>query len=176
MNVETQLREELRQTWRHRALLDMQIWRTLRDELGGARAETLLKQAQFAHGHALGTRFKKFAPDDLRGLCDAFLAALPDGGSLFDPQVDRCDAHRLEIRLRRSPWLPAWREAGANDDELETLAGIAAAVWAGAIKGAGFRYVGESWKRGGADSHVLRIERAKGTHGEHAHHDHPAAV
>lgn len=176
MNSDIRLREQLVEAWRHRALLDMQIWRTLRDEIGSARAEALLKQAQFAHGHSVGTRFKKFAPSDLHGLADAFLSSLPGEGRLFDPQVIHCDSQRLEIRLRRTPWLSAWREAGAGEAEVETLAGIAAAMWAGAIKGAGFRFVGESWKRGGGDdSHVLHIERASPSHPEDRHHDHPAA-
>lgn len=165
MNAEKQLREQLVDAYVQRALADLQTWRVLRDELGAVRAEELMKRAQFAYGHTQAARFKKFAPADLKGLCDAFLAALPDEGRAFEPDIVQSDGQRLEIRLRRSPYVRAWREAGVSDAELAALTRIAAASWAGMFKGAGFRFVGRA-PGGGGDAHVLHIERAPGSHHE----------
>ena len=172
MTPEKHLREQLVDAYVQRALADLQTWRVLRDELGAVRAEELMKRAQFAHGHTLATRFKKFAPADLRGLCDAFLAALPDEGRPFEPDIVNLDGDRLEIRLRRSPYVRAWREAGVSEAELAALTRIAAASWAGMFKGAGFRFVGRAPHAGGGDAHVLQIERAPGSTSDRGT-DHP---
>ena len=112
MSTERRQRDQLIDGHRHRALADLQTWRVLRDELGAVRAEEMLKRAQFAYGHTIGTGFKKFAPADFRGLVDALLAALPDAGRPFEPEIARLDATQLEIRLHRSPYRVAWRDAG----------------------------------------------------------------
>lgn len=144
---------------RHRALADLHTWRVLRDELGAAQAERLLARAQYAYGLTLGAEFKKFAPSDFRGLHDALLASLPDAGRPFQPEVNRLDGQALEIRLRRSPYRSAWREAGAAQAEVESLSRVVAAMWAGLFKGAGFAYVGRTERVGDAEVHFLHIGR-----------------
>ena len=157
---------------RHRALADLHTWRVLREELGAARAEALLTRAQYAYGLTLATDFKKFAPADFRGLVDALLAALPDAGRPFQPEVARLDAQQLEIRLHRSPYRTAWREAGAAAAEIEALSHVVSAMWAGLFKGAGFAFVGRTERIGEADVHIMQIGRgaAAGTRrgAEHA--------
>ena len=172
MTVERRQREQQIDGHRHRALSDLQVWRVLRDELGAVRAEEMLKRAQFAYGHTIGTGFKKFAPADLKGLCDAFLASLPDAGRPFEPEVAHLDSQRLEIRLHRSPYVRTWREAGVSETELGALTRISAAMWAGMFKGAGFRFVGKDVHDGSGDVHVLHIERTAPSHSER-HADHP---
>ena len=172
MSTERRQRDQLIDGHRHRALADLQTWRVLRDELGAVRAEEMLKRAQFAYGHTIGTGFKKYAPADLKGLCDAFLAALPDAGRPFDPEIAHLDSQRLEIRLHRSPYLRTWREAGVGENELGALSRIAAAMWAGIFKGAGFRFVGKHVHDGHGDVQILQIERTASSHSER-HHDHP---
>ena len=66
----------------------------------------------------------------------------------------------------------AWREAGVGEAELGALGRIAAAMWAGLFKAAGFRYVGRSAHAGDGDMHVLQIERA-GVAGPERHAEHP---
>jgi len=47
---------------------------------------------------------------------------------MFDPDVLRCDAEALEIKMRRCPLKDAWLEAGLGDQQTAKMCNIAAVV------------------------------------------------
>src|SRR4029434_4894583 len=81
---------------------------------GDTRAADIMGRAIYARGVEIGKTFSRYAPADLAGLRDAFLAFVPDEGRMFDPLVTRCDAGGLDIALRRCPLKEAWLEGGLS--------------------------------------------------------------
>jgi hypothetical protein len=142
------LRAELIAAHKNRAMIYAHIYDVLSERLGAAQAEELLKQAIYRRGREIGQRFRRFAPANLEGLCQAFLAFIPDQGRLFDPAVERCDAQGLDITMRRCPLKEAWLEAGFPPERIATLCRIAGIVDNGTFEAAGFRFFAETWKPG----------------------------
>ena len=144
---------------KNRALIYMEIFDVLSAEVGATRAETLLAEAIFQRGLSAGKALAKHAPDDLEGLKNSFLEAVPGGADLFAPQVLRCDRDHLEVQLQGCPLKDAWREAGLPEDKIATLCRIAGAVDQGLFRGAGFKVENRTWTPGAEGCCHLAIQR-----------------
>jgi hypothetical protein len=144
---------------KNRALIYMEMYDVLSAEIGATRAETLLAEAIFQRGLSAGKALAKHAPDDLEGLKNSFLEAVPGGADLFAPQVLRCDRDHLEVQLHGCPLKDAWREAGLPDDKIATLCRIAGAVDQGLFRGAGFKVENRTWTSGAEGCCHLAIQR-----------------
>jgi hypothetical protein len=134
-----------------------QLFEVLRDELDEERAAELMGRAIYRRGLELGRRFRCYAPGDLEGLKEAFLSGIPDGGSMFAPEVVRCDETGLEIQFHRCPLKDAWLEAGLGQDQVARLCAIAAQVDYGTFEGAGFAFSAETWQPGKVGCCYLHI-------------------
>jgi len=128
-------------------------------ELGAARAEALLAQAIYNRGRKMGKAFAKFSPADLAGLRDAFLASVPGGEAIFQPQVLKSDARSLEIQLHGCPLKDAWKDAGLPEEKVATLCRIAGAVDKGLFEGAGFAFENRTWAPGAKGCCFLSIRK-----------------
>ena len=156
---EEHLREELRSSFKNRAILYYLIYDEMRRELGPERAEQLISRAIYRRGRQVGERFAQFGPDDLAGLREAFLAGIPDSGRLFAPNLIREDAEELVIHLESCPLKDAWEELGLDDQERETMCRIAGVIDQGTFEAAGFEFVADTWKPGRSGCCHLRIQR-----------------
>lgn len=147
--AEEELRALLYGSIKNRAMMYYYIFRELRQEMGEEKAAEIMKRAIYARGLDVGKTLAQYAPSDLEGLKNAFLEkVVPDGGNMFAPEVLRCDAEELEIKLRQCPLKDAYREAGLSDKEMETMLHIAAQVDYGTFEGAGFAFSAETWQPG----------------------------
>jgi len=144
---------------RNRALIYMEIYDVLCAEIGAGRAETLLAEAIFQRGLSAGKALAKYGPDDLEGLKTAFLAGVPGGNDLFQPEVLRCDRDHLDMQLHGCPLKDAWREAGLADEKIATLCRIAGAVDQGLFRGAGFKVENRTWTPGAKGCCHLAVQR-----------------
>lgn len=156
----TDFRRDLIAQMKNRALIYMEMYDVLAEELGAAKSEQLLAKAIYRRGCSAGKTLAKFAPADLAGLKTAFLGAVPGGEELFRPQVLRADAEVLEIQLHGCPLKDAWREAGLTEDKIATLCRIAGAVDKGLFEGAGFAFENRTWTPGAQGCCFLSIKRA----------------
>jgi hypothetical protein len=152
-------RRDLVAQMKNRALVYLEMYDVLVEEYGETKAEELLTRAIYRRGRAMGRNFSKFAPADLKGLKDAFLAAVPGGEAIFKPQVLKSGGGELEIQLHGCPLKDAWREAGLPEKKVETLCRIAGAVDKGLFEGAGFAFENRTWKPGAEGCCFLRIGR-----------------
>jgi len=152
-------RRDLVAQMKNRALIYLEMYDLLGEELGPARAEALLTKAIYRRGRSAGAALAKFAPADLAGLREAFLAGVPGGEELFRPQVRRDDAECLEIQLHGCPLKDAWREAGLSEEKVATLCRIAGAVDKGLFEGAGFKFENCTWTPGAQGCCFLSIRR-----------------
>ena len=158
---EQELREQLYQSFKHRSILYYLIFDVMREEVGQEKAVAMLKRAIYRRGEQLGQKFAKYAPDDLLGLKEAFLAAIPDEGRMFEPEVERSDDKALDIRFARCPLREAWKEAGLSDDEVALMCEIASVVDAGTFEAAGFTFAIDTWHPGGDSCCHLHIRPGK---------------
>lgn len=148
MNEIEELRQQLQDSYKNRALIYYHIYEELVRELGPERAEAILKRAIHRRGQERGQAFRQFAPANLTGLRDAFVGHLPDQGRLFEPEILACDETRLDIKFHRCPLREAWVEAGLSDELVATLCRIAAEVDYGLFQEAGFTFFADTWKPG----------------------------
>jgi len=153
-------RRDLIAQLKNRALIYLEIYHVLNEELGAARAENLLAKAIERRGRSAGRALAQFAPADFNGLCQAFLKGVPGEGALFAPEIRRCDANGLEIQFRACPLKEAWEEAGLAPETRATLCRIAGRVDRGMFEGAGFAIDNRTWTPGAAGCCVLSIRRA----------------
>jgi len=142
---------------KNRALIYLEMYDVLVEEFGAERAEALLTRAIYRRGKQMGARFKRFSPSDLAGLREAFLASVPGGREIFQPQVLKDENGALEIQLHGCPLKDAWREAGLPEEKVTTLCRIAGAVDKGLFEGAGFRFENRTWKPGAQGCCFLSI-------------------
>ncbi len=153
-----QLREQLYGSFKNRAMMYYHIFQELQEEIGEEKATEIMKRGIYRRGLEIGLRFKQFAPADLVGLKDAFLAFVPDEGRMFDPKVLRCDAEALKIKMRSCPLKEAWLEAGLSDRQTAKMCNIAAVVDNGTFEGAGFAFAAETWNPGLDGCCLLKIK------------------
>lgn len=142
---------------KNRALIYLEMYDVLAQELGTQKAEQLLTKAIYRRGRKMGAPLAKFAPADLAGLRDAFLAGVPGGEAIFQPRVLKSDADSLEIQLQGCPLKDAWRDAGLPEEKVATLCRIAGAVDKGLFEGAGFGFENRTWTPGAEGCCFLSI-------------------
>jgi len=144
---------------KNRALIYMEMYDVLVKELGAQKAEALLAEAIYNRGRKMGKAFAKFSPANLAGLRDAFLASVPGGEAIFQPQVLKDDAKSLEIQLHGCPLKDAWKDAGLPEEKVATLCRIAGAVDKGLFEGAGFAFENRTWTPGAKGCCFLSIRK-----------------
>jgi hypothetical protein len=159
MSDENTLRSQLWASFKNRAMVYLEVYRVLEEELGAERAAALLKKAIYRRGCEIGRQFERFGPGDLAGLKEAFLGILPDDGKVFEPEVIACDDSRLEIQLCRCPLKEAWQEAGLDEAQVARMCEIAGVVDNGTFEAAGFRFRSETWQPGRSGCCHLFIEK-----------------
>jgi hypothetical protein len=145
---EESLRNELKASFKNRAVLYYLIFDELRQEVGEDRAIAILKRAVYRRGQQIGEQFCPFAPQNFAGLKDAFLAIIPDEGRLFDPHVVQCDAESLVIQLNSCPLKEAWEELGLDDHDKTAMCEIAGEIDKGTFEAAGFSFESDTWQPG----------------------------
>jgi predicted ArsR family transcriptional regulator len=156
---EEKLREELVAAFKNRAILYYMIFDELRQEVGEAKAATILKRAIYRRGEQMGQQFSQFAPDDFAGLKDAFLAIVPDEGRLFAPHVIRCEPDALDIQLESCPLKAIWEELELNEHDETMMCEIAGEIDKGTFEGAGFSFEPDTWQPGRSGCCHLHIRR-----------------
>jgi hypothetical protein len=155
---EEQLRSQLYDSFKNRAMIYYLIFDELREQFGADRAEELLSRAIYRRGESRGrTTFARFAPKDLPGLKTAFLGGVADDGRMFQPEVIRSDADGLDIKFHACPLRDAWLEAGLPQEDVATLCRIASQVDEGTFAGAGFHFSADTWQPGGESCCYLHI-------------------
>jgi hypothetical protein len=160
--MEDQLRAQLYDSFKNRALIYYDIYQTLREELGAEQAEEILSRAIYRRGEAKGReKFGRFAPADLAGLEAEFLGGIPDEGRMFQPEVVHSDTEALDINFHGCPLRDAWIEAGLPDEDAAALCRIASRIDYGTFEGAGFTFTAETWKPGGEGCCHLHIRKGK---------------
>jgi hypothetical protein len=158
---EDTLRANLRAQFENRAMIYHLIFDELRKEVGEEKAAEIMGRAIRRRG-AQTTGLDGYAPADLSGLCEAFVGASPDGGSLFEPEVLRCDAEALDLKFRRCPLKEAWQQAGLPEEDVAKLCAIAAQVDYGTFEAAGFEFFADTYKPGGEGCCFLHVRPGKG--------------
>ncbi len=159
--ADNDLREQLYNSFKHRALLYYLLYDEMSAEFGAAKAAEVMERAIRRRGEAIGQQFSAHGPDDLAGLRDAFLKVIPDEGHMFSPKVTRCDPQGLDITLQTCPLRDAWQEAGLNDTEVATMCRIAASIDGGTFEAAGFEFFAETWEAGREGCCHLHIRPGK---------------
>jgi hypothetical protein len=155
---EEQLRAQLYDSFKNRAMIYYLIFDESREELGPDRAEELLGRAIYRRGELKGReKFARFAPNDMAGLKTAFLGGIADDGNMFQPEVVRGDAQGLDVKFHACPLRDAWIEAGLPDDDVATLCRIAAQIDDGTFEAAGFHFTADTWQPGGEGCCYLHI-------------------
>lgn len=155
------LRDELYAAQENRGVIYALFFDELRKEIGRERAMNVLKRALYRRGQQIGQQFKRFAPDDFQGLCEDFLAGIPDQGRMFDPTVTRCDREGLEITFDRCPLKNAWKAMGLPDEDMADLCECAGLVDTGAFEAAGFGFELTALPQGEKDRCRLKVTRKK---------------
>jgi hypothetical protein len=159
---EEQLRAQLYDSFKTRAMFYHSIFEELRQELGDARAEEILSRAIYRRGEERGReRYGQFGPNDLAGLKAAFLGGIPDDGKMFQPEIIRSDAQALDIKFHACPLREAWQEAGLPEEDVATLCRIAAQIDDGTFGAAGFAFSADTWQPGGEGCCYLHIRPSK---------------
>jgi len=154
---EENLRNELRASFKNRAVLYYLIFDELRKEIGQQQAVTILKRAIYRRGQQIGQQYCPFAPQDLAGLKEAFLENIPDEGRLFDPQVVQCDERSLVIHLNSCPLKQAWEELGLDEYDKAVMCEIAGEIDKGTFEAAGFSFEPDTWQPGRSECCHLNI-------------------
>lgn len=157
MSEADELRAQLRNAIKARALVYAAVYDELEAELGAAQAEAIMKRAIHKRGLAIGAQFARFGPRDVEGLRAAFIAFIPDGGRVFAPEVTRCDAGGLDIKFHACPLKDAWLEAGMAPEKVAQLCSIAGVVDDGTFEAAGFAFHADTWRPGGEGCCFLHV-------------------
>ena len=144
---------------KNRALIYLEMYDVLAEELGTEKAEALLSKAIYRRGRKAGAAFAKFGPADLAGLRSAFLGSVPGGETIFQPEVLKSDGETLEIQLHGCPLKDAWRDAKLPEEKVATLCRIAGAVDKGLFEGAGFAFENRTWTPGAMGCCFLSVRR-----------------
>jgi len=145
---------------KNRALIYLEVYDVLSEELGAERAEALLARAIERRGRDAGRALAPFAPADFDGLCKAFIHGVPGEGALFSPEIRRCDAQGLEIQFHACPLKDAWEDAKLPPEKRATLCRIAGRVDKGMFEAAGFAIANRTWTPGAEGCCFLSIRRA----------------
>ncbi|MDP6256841.1 MAG: L-2-amino-thiazoline-4-carboxylic acid hydrolase [Alphaproteobacteria bacterium] len=147
----------LRAALKMRAAAYAHMFDVMREQLGLEKALEIGKEATRRLGSEMAGNYRQYGPDDLQGLKEAFLGAIPGGGELFIPEVVKCDQDELEIYFQKCPLKDAWTDLDRSDEDLEHLCDFAGAIDAGMFTSAGFTFAGETWKPGQSGCCRLRV-------------------
>jgi hypothetical protein len=158
---EEKLREELRASFKNRAILYYLIFDELRQELGQDRAAEILMRAIYRRGAQIGQQFQAYGPQDLAGLKEAFLSIIPDSGRMFEPQVQSSTDDGLDINLEACPLKAAWEELGLSEEDRVTMCRIAGEIDKGTFEAAGFEFQPDTWQPGRSGCCHLHIRPGK---------------
>jgi hypothetical protein len=141
-NELTQSRSETRAAFANRALVYLNIYEELSDELGPEKAAEVMKRAIRRRGEDVGRKYHGAAQaGDLEAVGRLFCEGSPCQGELFHPGVEETGDDRIVLSMTSCPLVDAWRDAGLNPEEIDTLCDIAAAVDEGTFEGAGLDLV-----------------------------------
>ena len=154
---EESLRRQLYDAFANRAHIYHLLFHELRSELGAERVAEVMGRAIYRRGAQNAARYAAFAPGNLEGLKQAFLANVSDDRAMFAPEVVRCDAEGLDIKLHRCPLKQAWLDAGLAQEEVATLCRIAARVDSGLFEAAGFRFHADTYRPGDESCCFLHV-------------------
>ena len=160
---EEQLRHELVDSFKDRAILYYLIYNEMRRELGPEKAKAIFSRAIYRRGTQKGKlKYGQYGPGDLAGLKAAFVGSSADGGRMFQPEVVGEDCRRgWDIKHHKCPLKDAWQEMGLPDEEVATLCRIAARVDNGTFEAAGFRFFADTWQPNGEGCCYLHIRRGQ---------------
>jgi hypothetical protein len=159
MSVEDDLRQQLYDSFKNRAIIYWLIYDELCGELGPERAEKVMQRAIERRGRQKGEALARFGPDDLAGLKEAFFGAIPDQGRMFQPEVLGDDGERLDVKFHACPLKSAWQEIGLSEEQVATLCRIAARVDNGTFEAAGFQFEADTYQPGGDGCCRLHISK-----------------
>jgi len=154
---EQELRRQLYDSFKNRALLYHTIFEELRAEVGAEKAEEILGRAIYKRGLQKGKKYAPYGPDDLAGLKKAFLGGIPDDGAMFQPEVIRDDPDGLDVKFHGCPLRDAWQEAGLPEETVALMCRIAARVDNGTFEGAGFEFTADTYQPDGDRCCYLHI-------------------
>ena len=160
MNEAEELRRQLVDALKSRAMAYAAIYDEVAAEVGEAKALEIMKRAIRSRGVAMGKHFQRFAPADFSGLCETFLGVLPDKARPFEPEVVKLDDSGLHIKFHACPTKQAWVDAGFAPERIETLCKIAGAIDNGVFESAGFAMEAQTWAPGLQGCCLLKISRA----------------
>src|SRR5215510_9805898 len=153
------LQKALQEANEARGHLYLALLRVLERRLGREAAVAAMREALRDWGRYLGQGLARHAPGDFDGLARDFVYA-PDGGDIFQPVVQRCDASGIDTQMMRCPLKRAWQEAGLPDAEIALLCSVASEADHGSMEAAEFQLDIETWQPGGGTGCcVLRIRR-----------------
>ena len=161
MSQEDELRRQLYDSFKNRAMLYWLIFEEMRAEVGEEKVEQVMSRAIYRRGRQNGEKYARFGPADLTGPKQAFLGGIPDGGRMFSPEVLADQPDRLDIKFHRCPLREAWQEAGLPDEDVAKICRIAARVDNGTFEAAGFEFSADTWKPGGEGCCYLHIRPGK---------------
>jgi hypothetical protein len=143
---------------KNRALVYSEFYHAIERRYGQHAAVALCKEAIRNWGRGQAEGLEIHAPDDFAGLLDSFVFA-PDGGAMFRPRVDRCDAEGLDVQFEACPLKSAWLEAGMTQSKVALFCEMASEADYGTLEAAGFSVTIETWKPNGQGCCRLRIRR-----------------
>ena len=155
------LRRELYDSFKNRAMIYRTIFDELRRQFGAEKAEAILGEAIYRRGLEKGEKYAPYAPSDLAGLKEAFLAGSPDDGNMFRPEVVAESNDALDIKFHDCPLRNAWQEAGLPEEEVATLCRIAARVDNGTFESAGFEFSADTYQPNGEGCCYLHIRSSR---------------
>jgi hypothetical protein len=164
MSGDENMRRHLVNAIKSRALFYYAFYKEFSAEIGPEKTREIMERAVYKRGLEIGKQFAKFAPADMEGLKDAFLAFVPDPEGTFNPVLQSCSAAGIDFELTTCPLKDAWREAGLSDEEIVVMTSIAGAVDTGTFEGAGFAFKPDTWRPGRQSCcrlHIRPSERGK---------------
>jgi hypothetical protein len=133
-----QARRETRAAFENRALLYHYILDEVSSELGPDKAAEVMKRAIRRRGVEVGAKYRPAASaGDLDQVGSIFCGGSPCEGALFEPGVEDLAEGVTVLRMTACPLVDAWRSLGLDEDEVDRLCEIAAAVDEGTFEGAG---------------------------------------
>ncbi len=160
MSEEAQ-RKALYASFKNRGMMYYHIFEELRKEVGEEKATEIMKRAIYNRGLEIGKRFAQYAPADMEGIKNAFLAFIPDEGRMFEPEIIRCDSGGVDIKMQGCPLKAAWQEAGLSDEVIAKMCDIAGSVDLGTFEGAGLQISMETWSPGKEGCCQIHIRPSK---------------
>ena len=141
-----------------RARLYVGFYRAIERRFGQAVATEICKEAIYCWGRDLAAGLQAHLPDDFEGLARSFAFA-PDGGTMFQPRIDRCDNEGLDVQFESCPLKAAWLDSGMGEAEVALFCQMASAADHGTLEAAGFAVSIETWQPGKSGCCTLKIRK-----------------